>query len=34
MMKKYYKNQKGFVQMPILIAIVAGILVLGGGGYF
>jgi len=28
------KNQGGFIQIPILIAIVAGVLVLGGGGYF
>ncbi|MFA4890230.1 MAG: trypsin-like peptidase domain-containing protein [Candidatus Paceibacterota bacterium] len=28
------KNQKGFIQIPILIAIIAGVLVLGGGGYF
>lgn len=28
------KNPKGFIQMPILIAIVAGILVLSGAGYF
>ncbi len=27
-------NQKGFIQIPILIAIIVGILVLGGGGYF
>ena len=28
------KNQKGFIQIPLLIAIIAGILVLGDGGYF
>ena len=28
------KNQKGLIQIPIFIAIIAGILVLGGGGYF
>jgi len=28
------KNQKGFIQIPLLIAIIAGVLVLGGGGYF
>ncbi len=28
------KNSKGFIQIPILITIIAGILVLGGGGYF
>jgi S1-C subfamily serine protease len=27
------KNQKGFIQIPILIAIIAGVLVLGGAGY-
>lgn len=27
------KNQKGFIQIPFLIAIIAGVLVLGGGGY-
>ena len=27
-------NRKGFVQIPILIAIIVGILVLGGSGYF
>jgi len=27
------KNQKGFIQTPILIAIIAGVLVLGGVGY-
>jgi len=27
------KNQKGFIQIPILIAIIVGVLVLGGGGY-
>lgn len=28
------KNQKGFIQIPILTAIVVGVLVLGGAGYF
>lgn len=28
------KNQKGFIQIPLFIAIIAGVLVLGGGGYF
>jgi len=28
------KNQKGFIQIPILATIIAGILILGGGGYF
>jgi len=28
------KNQKGFIQAPLLIAIVVGVLVLGGMGYF
>ena len=28
------KNQKGFIQIPILIAIIAGVLVLSGGGYW
>ena len=28
------KNQKGFIQIPLLIAIIAGVLVLGGAGYF
>ena len=27
------KNRKGFIQIPLLIAIIAGVLVLGGGGY-
>ncbi len=27
------KNQKGFIQIPILIAIIAGVLVLSGAGY-
>lgn len=27
------KNQKGFIQLPILTAIIAGVLVVGGGGY-
>lgn len=29
----YSKNQSGFIQIPILITIIAGILVLSGGGY-
>ena len=28
------KNQKGFIQIPLVIAIIAGILVLSGAGYF
>lgn len=28
------KNQKGFIQTPILIAIIVGIFAVGGGGYF
>ena len=28
------KKQNGFIQIPLLIAIIAGVLVLGGGGYF
>ena len=28
------KNQNGFIQIPILAAIIAGILILGGAGYF
>ena len=28
------KSRKGFVQIPLLIAIIAGVLVVGGGGYF
>lgn len=28
------KTKKGFIQIPLLIAIIAGVLVLGGGGYF
>lgn len=28
------KSQKGFIQIPLLIAIIAGVLVLGSGGYF
>jgi len=28
------KNQNGFIQIPILAAIIVGVLVLGGGGYF
>lgn len=33
---KFYKmkNQKGFIQTPLLIAIIAGVLVVGGIGYF
>src|SRR3989338_990621 len=27
------KNIKGFIQIPLLIAIIAGVLVVGGGGY-
>ena len=27
------KSRKGFIQIPLLIAIIAGVLVLGGGGY-
>lgn len=27
------KNQKGFIQIPLLIVIIIGVLVLGGGGY-
>jgi len=27
------KNQKGFIQIPLLIAIIAGVLVIGGAGY-
>lgn len=27
------KNQKGFIQIPLLIAIIAGVLIVGGGGY-
>src|SRR3990167_2736140 len=27
------KHQQGFIQIPILIAIIAGILVVGGGSY-
>ncbi len=33
-MKNYFKNKNGFIHIPILIAIIMGILVLGGGGYF
>lgn len=34
-MKKIINNyKKGFIQLPILIAIIAGVLVIGGGGYF
>lgn len=28
------KSRKGFIQIPLLIAIIVGVLVLGGGGYF
>lgn len=28
------KEQKGFIQIPLLIAIIAGILVIGGASYF
>lgn len=28
------KNQKGFIQIPILIAIIVGIIAVGGGGHF
>jgi len=28
------KNQKGFIQIPLLIAIIAGVLVVGGASYF
>lgn len=28
------KNQRGFIQIPILIAIIAGVLVVGSTGYF
>jgi len=28
------KHQNGFIQMPLLAAIIAGVLILGGGGYF
>lgn len=27
------KNQRGFIQIPLLVAIIAGVLVVGGGGY-
>ena len=27
------KNQRGFIQIPILIAIIVGVLVVGGAGY-
>ena len=33
-MKNYFKSQKGFTQIPILIAIIVGIVVVGGGSYF
>lgn len=29
----FFDNQKGFIQIPLLIAIIAGVLALGGGGY-
>ncbi len=32
-MKKKMKNQKGFIQIPLLIAIIAGVLGRFGGGY-
>jgi len=28
------KNQKGFIQIPLLLSIIVSVLVLGGGGYF
>lgn len=28
------KNQRGFIQIPLLIAIIVGVLILGGAGYF
>lgn len=28
------KNQQGFIQIPIIIAIIVGVLILGGAGYF
>lgn len=28
------KKQNGFIQIPLLVAIIAGVLVLGGVGYF
>ena len=33
-MKGKIKNQKGFIQIPILIVIIVGLLVVGGAGYF
>jgi S1-C subfamily serine protease len=33
-MKKNNKNQKGFIQIPLFIAIIAGVLILGTSGYF
>lgn len=33
-MKKNNENQKGFIQMPLLMAIIVGVLILGSGGYF
>ena len=33
-MKEKIKNQIGFIQIPILIAIIVGVLIIGGGGYF
>ena len=32
-MSYFMKNQKGFIQIPLLIAIIAGVLLLGGVGY-
>jgi len=38
MMNKFAKsktrNKKGFIQIPILIAVIVGVIVVGGGGYF
>lgn len=34
MVKEKIKTQKGFIQIPLLIAIIVGILAVGGGGYF
>ena len=31
---KNYIRQKGFIQLPILITIIVGVLIIGGGGYF
>jgi len=33
-MKKYFKNQNGFIQIPILIAIIIGVIAVGGASYF